>query len=352
MPKAKPQKETKRKEQEKHPVEPIEIIRHEEKIFSYTYRKTGKPILSEIWLKDDRYLWGIQAKTELTQLHNLFIIAMITLGFKNQSFTVAQNTVISKITNTPSFICVASLKELRNCLPKKISINSFQEIQRISEELTKNCPVEITLLDKNTKDVKFKGTTQLITECGYLSDDIETVKAMLPNSTEIVRFIEDNKVDLEKINEVAKPKETGNLFITLSPVYTALFYASKLRINYSTVILEKFKSVPDGLLLSTIKYIISQKAPYTVKVDTVVEKIAQTEINEKTLLKTIRSFKSKLDYGKFDNILAEFSITYDREKGIFIYPKNIKGVGFSEPFKSLRKTLVKALVGGETNGQD
>ncbi len=342
----KDKEQKKKKEQDKHPAEPVEITRHEEKLFSYTFRKTGKPILSETMIEDDKFLWSIKAKTQLTQLHNLFIDAMMTLGFKNNAFATTYDTVVAKLTNTPAFVCVVTLKELKNYLSKKMSMHSFQEIQRISEELTKSCPIELTLIDKYTREVKLKSSTQLVLECGYLSDDLEVVKATLPESERIFKFVQENKVDLEKINKVAKPKETGNLFIMLSPVYVAMLFASKVRVNYSTVILEKFKSIPDGLLLSVIKYITSQKAPYSVKVDTVVEKIIQGEIDDSSTSSIITQFRKKLASGKFNKYLSKFKIAYDREKDMFIYPENIKGIGFSEPFKDRKKKLLKAITKG------
>ena len=342
-----------KKDQEKHPTEPVEVTRHEEKLFSYTFRKTGKPVHSEIWIEDSRFNWIIQSKTRLTQLHNLFVDTMITLGFKNNAFATAYDTVIAKVTNTPAFVTVVTLKELRNHLPKKISVNSFQEIQRISEELTKDCSITLTLIDKNTQEVKLKTSTQLVLECGYLSDDMEIARATLPDSNErIFKFINENKVDLRNVSKTAKPKETGYLFITLSPVYVAMLFASKVRVNYSTAILDRFKSIPDGLLLSVIKYIISQKAPYSIGVDTVVEKVTKGENSESVISKTIRTFKNKLRYGVFDRHLSKFGILFDREKEVFFYQKNIKGVGFSEPFEDRRKKLIKAVVRETKNGED
>ncbi len=337
----------KKKEQEKHPIESAEIARHEEKFFSYTFRKTGKPVFTEIQIEDNRFIWDIDSKSYLTQLHNLFINAMLTLGFKNSAFAVTFDTIIAKVANTPALVAVATLRELRKYLPKRISVNSFQEIQKISQELTQNCTVNLTLLDKKTHDVKFKSSSGLVLECGYISDDIGIVKATLPDNDRLFTFIQENKIDLSKINEIARPKETGNLFIMLSPVYVATLFASKVRLNYSTVILEKFRDVPDGLLLSVIKYIISQHAPYQASTNRLVEKIIDGEVKNKQ--KAISKFKKNLAKKKFKLSLDSFGIIYDRNKDIFIYPQNIKGIGFSKPFDSHTKKLIKAEAKGETN---
>ena len=337
---------SKKKDQEKHPVESAEIARHEEKFFSYTYRKTKRPVLAEIQMADDRFTWDIKSKSHLTQLHNLFINIMLTLGFKNSAFAVTFDSVIAKATDTPALVAVVSLKELRKYLPKRISVNSFQEIQKISQELTQNCAVELTLLDRDTDEIKFKSSSGMILECGYISDDIKIAKAVLPDNDRLFTFIQENKVDLTKINEIAKPKETGYLFIMLSPVYVATLFASKVRLNYSTVILEKFKNVPDGLLLSVIKYIISQQAPYKIKVNTVLEKILKGEIENSSKAVTISRFRKNIADGKFNSILSDFGIIYDQNKDILEYSKNIKGIGFSKPFDSYTKKLIKAEVKG------
>ncbi len=330
-------------EQAKHPVEPAELARQEEKLYSYTYRKTNRLVTSGIQIADNQFAWDIQTESSLTQLHSLFINAILTLGFKNSSFAVTYDTVSAKITNTPALVAVVSLKELRKYLPKRLSVNSFQEIQKISQELTQNCSVNLTLIDKKTNEVKFKSSSGIILECGYISDDIEIAKATLPNNDRLLAFIQENKLDFKKINKVAKPKEAGNLFITLSPVYVAMLFASKVRLNYSTVILEKFKNVPDGLLLSVIKYIISQQAPYKISVDKLLKKILKDEVDKTTrITKIISTFNNNLTSGKFISILNNFGIVYNKDRGIFEYQKNIKGVGFSKPFNNHTKKLIKA----------
>lgn len=344
-------KPTKGKEQEKHPVEPAETARHEEKLFSYTYRKTGRPVFGEIQIADNKFIWGIQAKSQLTQMHNLFINAMLTLGFKNSAFAVTFDTVIAKVTETPALVAVVSLKELRRFLPKKLSINSFQEIQKISQELIQNCIVNLTLADKETQEIKFTSSSSIVLECGYISDDIEIAKVILPDNNRLFSFIQENKIDLNKINKTAKPKETGNLFITLSPVYVATLFASKVRLNYSTVILKKFKEVSDGLLLSVVKYIISQQAPYKVSVDKLLKKILKGEVNKTRTIKIISTFKQNLANGKFKSTLNDFGIIYIQDKDIFEYQKNIKGVGFSKPFDNHTKKLIKAEVVGGKDGE-
>ena len=327
-------------EQAKHPVEPAELARQEEKLYSYTYRKTNRLVTSGIQIADNQFAWDIQTESSLTQLHSLFINAILTLGFKNSSFAVTYDTVSAKITNTPALVAVVSLKELRKYLPKRLSVNSFQEIQKISQELTQNSSVNLTLIDKKTNEVKFKSSSGIILECGYISDDIEIAKATLPNNDRLLAFIQENKLDFKKINKVAKPKEAGNLFITLSPVYVAMLFASKVRLNYSTVILEKFKNVPDGLLLSVIKYIISQQAPYKISVDKLLKKILKDEVegNNKTVITS--RFKKTITNGKTQSILNDFGIIYDEENGIFHYPTNIKGIGFSKPFNEHKKELI------------
>ncbi len=336
-------------EQAKHPVESAELARQEEKLFSYTYRKTNRSVFAEIKIADNQFIWDIQTESHLTQLHSLFINAMLTLGFKNSSFAVTYDTISAKITNTPALVAVVNLKELRKYLPKRLSVNSFQEIQKISRELTQNCNVNLTLIDKETQEVKFKSSSGIVLECGYISDDIEIAKATLPENDRLLTFLQENRLDLNKINEVAKPKETGNLFITLSPVYVATLFASKVRLNYSTVILEKFKNIPDGLLLSVIKYIISQQAPYKISGDKLLERIIGCEVKNKS--KVISKFKENLMRERFKLFLNNFGITYNKNKDMFIYPQNIKGIGFSKPFDNHTKKLISVRTGGIYNAK-
>ena len=335
MPEKKRKKKSKLPLQLKHPNEPCEVLRREIKYHGYLYKQTlDKPIMSNVLLLNvnKNIIINSTITSKLTQFHSLFLEIMIALGHKNRTVNpIPLDKIFSAETGTKSLLIINPIKEIKEIAPVKIQ--RYQQLTDFFRNLILGGTVNYTVTSPKTNELIISTTHPLVQTVGYLPKNLEQVKKIIFSggseavNSKIINFILNIEQRDKQNPTVFKPKGSHIIYLILSPIFYMLFNASKIRINYSPEFLKKLYSISDGLLISIVKYITSQKAPYHVKLCNITKSIIKND-NEQIKDEEINMICASLRKKAVKNLKA-FGIYYDKNNDMLFYLKNIKSIGFS-----------------------
>ncbi|AEA33655.1 hypothetical protein [Hippea maritima] len=329
------------KKQSKHPVEICEVVRGDLKLYSPLYRRvTTMPIETKALIENSIRLWDVKAKTYLTQLHSLVFDAFLTNIFVNKTIMTVE-TPISRLIGQPTLVGVVYYGDLRRLLPSKLSKSGQMALLETLSELRTKITLETVVIDKQSNKKIGQANSGLVDNFILVSIDPEQREEIIKDT------FKNNPIKINRIKEIyeekqklydernwIKPKDSDLLVMQIPPVVPLLFAASKLRLNYSTTFIDKLSQIQDGPILSIVKFITSQKTPFSIsavklfaKIENIPKDRKKWTIKQKNKYKRFTS-KIKIHASRLQD---QFNIVYDSEKMLFNYNTPAIGVGFSIP---------------------